>query len=456
MSHPVSLKTGLLAKAMSVAVCAALVAASGQANAIGLLAAYQAALKNDPNYQAAYFENEAGKEYRLMGRSGLLPSLSGNYAASKNRADTEVTSNSVLGPQTTLTHPQYISRNASISLRQPLLNFEAAARYREGVAQTNASAAQFGGRTHEVTLRVIGAYLDALFAEEQVALATAQRDTLREQAAANARLFAKGEASVTDKLETQARLELADAQLIEANDNQGIARLSLAAIIGGEPGVLDRLAPDFRLRSIGDMSFDEWKKLALANNPDVKTQTLMVDIAREAINKNRAGHMPRVDAVASYAKTASETITTTGQDSTIRSIGIQMSIPLYSGGYYSAATRQAVANHDRAKSNLQASIDKVLIDLRKEYALIQSSSQRVEALLKAVDSGKLLVKATEQSIKGGVRINLDLLNAQQQLFTSQRDLAQARFGYMLSTLRLRAAAGTLAFDDVRELASNFR
>jgi protease secretion system outer membrane protein len=439
-------------KKIAIAIGTALSLASGSASAIGLMAAYQAALANDPTYRAAYFDNEAGKESKIIGRSGLLPNISSSYSASKNHSDLETTS----GSQTSLTHPQYISRSAMINLRQSIVNFDATARYREGVAQSKASAVQFTGRTQELALRVIGAYFDALYSNEQFMLASAQRKTYSEQASVNARLFEKGEGSRTDMIETQARLDLAEAQLIEVQDSRRVAYETLASIIGQDPGELTPLIPQFKVPPFALGSYEEWKKIAMENSADIQTQRLLLDIAREQINKGRAGHMPRLDFVANYGKQNADTIATANQESTVRAIGIQLQVPIYAGGQVSAITRQAAAGLEKAKFNLQASIDKTLIEVKKQHSLVQSSTARVEALEKSVSSAQLLVKATEQSIKGGVRINLDLLNAQQQLFASQRDLAQARYNYLLNGLRLRFAAGTLVFDDVQKVDTYFR
>ena len=131
-------------------------------------------------------------------------------------------------------------------------------------------------------------------------------------------------------------------------------------------------------------------------------------------------------------------------------------MPIYSGGAVSASTRQAAASYGRAQAELDSLTNQTLVELRKAHSLVTSSGRKIDALIKAVESGKLLMTATEQSIKGGVRINLDLLNAQQQLFTSQRDLAQARYTYLVGLMRLRAAAGTLENDAIREIAAYFR
>lgn len=432
---------------------AALLAHAGAAAAMGLEEAYQAALLNDPAYQSALFDQAAGRENEVIGRAGLLPNLSGNYSQSRNRAD--VTAPNALG-KTGVTHPVYTSRVAGVTLRQSLFNLDALARYKQGLAQSDFSESLFQSRAQELALRVSGAYVDALFGRDQVRLAQAQRDMYREQAKVNERLFQKGEGTRTDMLETQARLDLAEAQLIEAQDNEVNARTALAAIVGQEVTGLDALAPGFHVGAPPPAGFEAMKTQALENNPEVAARAHSVEVAWQEVNKSRAGHAPRLDLVASYSKNDSETINTYTQDSVVRSIGVQLSVPIYAGGQVNAVSRQAVAGHEKAKADLQAQKDKVVAELRKQYSAVLSSVARIAALDKAVASGQLLMRATEQSIKGGVRINLDLLNAQQQLYTSERDLAQARYSYLTSTLKLRAAAGVLAPADVREVAAYFR
>lgn len=442
----------LIKRRLASMLAATLVLQAGNASALGLLQAYEAALQNDPTYRSAVHENEAGQQYVALGRSNLLPSLSISYSTSKNRAD--VTAPNFLGKIST-THPEYTSSAAALSLRQSILNLDGVARYYQGVAQTNYSDAQFSGHGQELVLRVVGAYADAQYADDQLALATAQRDAFAEQRRVNDRMFQKGEGTKTDMLETQAKLDLAEAQLIETRDNLMTARNTLAAIVGIEVTQLDALSNDFRVKPIQPAGFEEWKALALERNAELAAQRYAVEASQQEVNKNRAGHAPRLDLTASYSKNESETLNTFNQDSNVRSVGLQLSIPLYSGGYVYAATNQAVSNREKAKDELAAKTDKVLVELRKQYNLVLSGAARIDAMVNSVNSARLLVKATEQSVKGGVRINLDVLNAQQQLYANLRDLAQARYNYLLSYLRLRFAAGTLNADDLRSVAGYF-
>jgi protease secretion system outer membrane protein len=420
--------------------------------ALGLLEAYEAALENDPVYQSAVHENEAGQQYRVLGRSNLLPSLSAQYTKSKNRAD--IVSPNFLG-QLQERQRKYKSNAGAVSLRQPLFNLEAVARYKQGVAHANYSDAQFAGRTRDLMVRVVSAYADAQYAEDQLALVTAQRDAYAEQKQVNQRMFEKGEGTKTDVLETQAKFDLAEAQVIEAQDSLTVARNTLAAIVGDDVDRLDPMSDDFKVKPMQPVTFDEWKAIALERNAEIATLQFGVEAARQEVAKARSGHLPRVDLVASYGKNDSETINTLDQESKVRSVGVQLSMPIYSGGSTSALSRQARANHARAQSDLDAKTKQVLVELRKQYSLVLSSAARINALVKSVDSAKTLVEATRQSIKGGVRINLDLLNAEQQLFAAKRDLARARYDYLLGYLKLRSAAGTLAQEDLHNVAGYF-
>lgn len=425
-------------------------------HATSLQQAFEAALRNDPVYRMRIQEREAGRENAIQGRAGLLPSISGSHSVNRNISDRTQMGRDILNrPTITIDEPRYISRSSTVQLRQPILNLDAFVRYRQGKVQDAQSAQALEAGTDDVAVRVAQAYMDALFAEDQVALSKVQRDMYLEQQKVNARLFDGGEGTRTDMLETQARSDLAEAQLIEAEDNLKAARETLQGVIGMDPGRLDQLGDNFRPLAQSVASYEDWEKLALANNNTLATTRLAVENQRLEIQRQRAGHAPRLDFLATYSKADSESLNQLGTESTNRQLGLQLNIPIYSGGAISSATRQAAANYGRAQAEFDSRRNQILIELRKAHSIVESSGRRVDALVKAVDSAKILMTATEQSIKGGVRINLDLLNAQQTLFVSQRDLAQARYGYLLGVIRLRAAAGNLDSEVIRQIAAYF-
>lgn len=433
---------------LAAAVAAALMAPA-TAGAMTLEEVYQAALKNDAAYRAAYYSNESGKENRVLGRSNLLPQLSASYSGGKSHSDISTGSAATR-------HEDYNTKSAVLQLRQPLFSLDALARYKQGGLQADYSEAVFMSERQQVAVRAVGAYVEMLFKQDQLDLARVERDMYVERMKVNDRMFDKGEGTRTDMLETRARLDVAEAALLEAQDNLAATRTTLESVVGGPVDSISPMSADFRPQAADVLGFEAWKNIMLEKNPDLKARALAVAINQQEINKARAGHTPRVDLVASYSKSRSDSINTINQDYTTRAISFQVNIPLYSGGSVSASTRQAVANREKSKAELQSETDKQLLELRKDYDSAISSANKVQALLKAVESGELLVKATEQSIKGGVRINLDLLDAQRQLSQTRRDLAQARYTYVMAYLKLRAAAGTLSGGDVLELSSYFR
>lgn len=418
------------------------------AHAMNLLDAYEAALQHDPIYRSALHENEAGQQAEIIGRAGLLPNLSVTHAQNKNSG----TLNTTNGSQPL----NFDGQVSTLTLRQPLFNLEAIAGYQQGKAKADSSRAKFLGHGQELLVRVVEAYVETLLAQDRVSIAETELAALEELKRVNERMLQKGEGTTTDVLETQSKHALAQAKIIEAKDELEIAQLKLEALIGQKITQLVRLDHTFSSHAIQlPDGYDTWQALALEQNAELVMQRHNVVSGKEEIKKNHAGHLPRVDLVASLQKNKRGSFVTQGLDAEFGTIGIEVNMPIYSGGRVNALTTQAVANHARAEAELDAATDKVLVELRKQYNLLISSVKRIESLELAVKSAELLVEATQKSIRGGVRINLNLLDAQQQLHTSRRDLAQARYNYMLAYLRLQLAAGTLAFDDLRKVASYF-
>jgi len=442
-------RLSLIASAASI-----LLASAGQASAIGLLQAYEAALLNDPTYRSAVSENIAGQEFRKIGRAGLLPSIQFNYGTGKNKADTYIPP-PIVGLPPTIREYDYTSLTNTLSLRQVLFNLDTTARYKQGIAQTNYSDAIFSARSKDLMIRLVTAYADTKFAEDQLDLYRAQRDALAEQKRINERMFEKGEGTKTDMLETQAKLDVAEAQVLEAGDNVTNLRNTLAAITGLESNQLDSLRVDFQLAPAALNTFEEWMTVATENNPEITAAKYSLEVAEHEISKSKAGHAPRLELNASYNRSVSDSVTNYSQDQTVKSIGVQLVIPIYSGGYVNAITNQSVANRDKARAELDATRSRIGIELRRQHNALQSSATKIAALQKSVNSSSLLVEATKQSVKGGVRINLDVLSAEQQLVATRRDLAQAKYNYLISFLKLRVAAGTVNVEDLQTVAGYF-
>ncbi len=426
----------------------------GQVNivqALGLLDAYEAALQNDPLYRAAIHENEAGQQEEAIGLSGMLPNLSITHAQSKNTGTQDFSGANAINSGSL----NFDSQVSTLALRQPLLNMEAVSAYRQGKAQSNLSRARFTGNSQLLVVRLVEAYVEALLAQDRFKLAKTQLDALEELKLVNEHMLQKGEGTTTDVLETQSRFSLAQAQAIEAKDEMEIAQLRLEAIVGQEIIQLNRLSDTFQIHAIQLPDYDSWQALALERNAELVTQRHTVMSEKEGIKRSFSGHTPSVDLVASLSRNKAASFVTADRDVRLATIGVEINIPIYAGGRVNAITNQAKANHARAEADLDAMTDAVLVEIRTQHRLLQSSAQRIKSLELAVEAADLLVHATQKSIQGGIRINLDLLDAQQQLFTARRDLNEARYNYLLAYLRLQFAAGTLVLDDLQKIAAYF-
>ena len=428
-------------------VCLALVYAQ-YAQALGLMEAYDAALANDSVYRSALHDNEAGQQYKIIGRANLLPNISASYAY--NRVNSDI---SVSGFD--LPTRNYNSENGAIQLRQPIVNLEGWARYREGNLQTSLSDKQLVASKQALIQRLFGLYANANYAEDLLALSVAQRDAFKNQTDANQQMSAKGEGTKTALIESQAQLSLSEAQVLEAQDAVTDGRNTLAAMLGKEVTALDVLSGNFNVQILEQPDYEAWKTIALENNPEIAAARENVSIAYQEIQRNHAGHMPRLDAVASLSKSKSDSASTFNQVIDDQSIGLQLNIPIYAGGSVSALTTQAEANYKKAQDDLETKINTVLLDLRKQLGLVLSSVPRIEALKQSVASADLLIIATKKSQLGGVRTNLDLLDARKHLFETRRDLSLARYNYLIAYINLKKATGTLTVVDIKKIATYF-
>ena len=430
-----------------------IIVAAEHGYAIGLEEAYEEALQNDPVYRSAQYERDAGEKNLALGRSKLLPNVSIDYQKGTNLLGiTNVGTSGLLFPGQQL---NYVSQVTTLSVRQPLINLGNYATYRQGQAQADFSDAQFAGHAQDLVLRLVHAYTDVLYAGDQLSLVQAQHDTYGEQMRSNERMFQMGQGTLTDKLETQSRYALSESLVVEAQQTFEASKHNLEIIVGIGLGELDPLGEDFYPVSDVRVDFDGWKSLATEHNPDILAQYHSVEIAEQEVNKSLAGHAPQLDLVGSVSRNNQGTIYTYSQDMFERSIGVELNIPLYAGGYVSALADQAKSNLKKARSELEDRTNKVYVDLYRQFASVQSSLRRIKALEQGVNTAKKLIEATQKSIQGGERVNLDLLNARSQYYQARQDLARARYDYINAFLQLKADAGVLSMDDIKGVARYF-
>jgi protease secretion system outer membrane protein len=427
------------------------------ANALDLMAAYEGALATDPTFRAAIKDAEAGRANLEIGRSGLLPQLSANYYTAVNNSHVTQPLYGSYGPNV-ITNHAYPSNNSYFQVTQALFNMQAVAQFRQGTAQANLAQARLAYNTQDLLIRVLQAYTDLLFGRDQYSYYLAQRDAFKEQMQVNIRRLEKGEGTITDMLETKASYEMAEAQTIEARDVIENNKRKLEAIIG-EPlksaSEVRALLKRFQIKPLKPRAFELWQETALASNPEILASEHNEEVARQEMQKNVAGNYPVISAVATWGQQNSYYISTINQQAVTSTAGIQATWAIFNGGQTTGLISQSRSNYEKAQAQTDEARSRVLTELRKQYDAVLSSELKVAALSRAVESATELTKAMRLSIKGGERINMDALLSDKGLANAQRDLAQSKYNYLLSYLRLKQQAGNLTSEDLQEIANFF-
>ena len=313
---------------------------------------------------------------------------------------------------------------------------------RQAEAQVEDANAALERDEQTLVTRVGEAYFDALLAQDQVLLIEAQKTTYTTQLDAARKGLEAGTGTRTDIDEAQARLDLTLAQELEALQNVEYTRRRLESLMGQPVDVLagldvERFNPTVPVPGL----VDAWVERAEQASPELQSLRAQLDAARMEVDKAQAGHKPTLDAVAQWSRSNSDSVTNVNSRYDNKSIGLQLSVPLYAGGYVSSSVRQAVAAQERAREALEAARRDLGVRVHREFRGMTEGVLRVKALEQAVRSAEQAVLSNQKSYQAGSRTAVDVLNAQQQKTTAQRDLAQARYLYLVSRLRLQALAG---------------
>ena len=415
------------------------------AHSADLLQIYQEALANDPVYASARASQAAGQEKSTQGRASLLPTV--NLTGSSNRVTQELitAANNPRGDFTTTAY--------TLSLSQPLFRWANWEQYQQGKLQTAVTEAQFAQAQQDLIVRVSQAYFDVLTSQDALASVKAQKIAITEQLASAKRNFEVGTATITDTHEAQARYDLSVAQEFAALNDLEIKRSALQQIIGKPSPDLAILRAGVKLTLPQPAELDPWVSSAEKQNYNVASSELSLEIAKREISRNRAGHLPTLDLVASKAhSTQSAVLTATGATSTNNNtVGVQWTIPLFAGFGVDSKVREAIALEDKARADLDNVRRTAAQGARQAFLGVNNGMAQVKALEAAEISSQSALESNRLGYQVGVRINIDVLNAQQQLFSTRRDLAKARYDTMMSGLKLKAAAGTLKEEDLSML-----
>lgn len=422
------------------AVCGALgLLAVAQAQTVGAFGqAFRAARANDAEFQAARHELAANEQAIPIARAGLLPSIGASISDVRVKGQREAPN--FLGQEFTQ-ELDYRSPQASLQLRQPLLNLEAIHRLQSARSQVDGARTTYASRGYELVDRLGTAYAQRLLAEEVVVLAQAQVDAIKAQSEMAQRRLVAGEGTRTEVAEAAASLAVARVTLLEASDQRDLAQRTLVRITGEETLPLRGLSEDLMPPPLAYEGLQAWIDASSANNPNIQTRRYTVEAARYDVHRNRAGHFPRVDLVASASDFRNDSVTTLNQQTRQFSAGIQVSIPLFSGGGVDASVSQALAQVSKAEADLEAALRSTAVEVQRQYQTIQSGRSKVAALEEARSSSAIALEGTKRGMTAGLRTNADVLDAERRLFQARRDLVQARYELLLARLRLQALAG---------------
>lgn len=419
------------------------------AHGADLLQVYQQALANDAQFASARSVVTAAQERIPQAKAGLLPnvSLSGSYTRTEAQ-------DQVIGGGVRVSGSGN-STGYKLSLTQSLYNPALWETYEQSKLSVAISENQFSLAKQELILRTAQAYFDVLGAEEALRFTKAQKEATTEQLASAKRNFEVGTQTITDTHEAQAAYDLVVAQEFAAINDLEVRRTALLQIIGQVPSSLSNLRPGVTLNAPQPAKIDAWVDTAEKQSLNVIISQISLETAKREITKDRAGHRPTASLSAGTTYSASNPLFNVGSgpNRTSNSVTLSWNLPLFSGYSVTSQVREAISLEQKARHDLDNAKRSAAQSARQAFLTVNSGLAQVKALEAAEVSSKSSLDSNKLGYTVGVRINIDVLNAQRQLYSTQRDLARARFDTIVNGLRLKAASGTLKEDDLAEVNS---
>jgi outer membrane protein len=445
MTHPARLVSAqALSPSRRLRVLPWLLALSGcctWAHAQSLVELYQAARGFDASYQSAQAQYQASVAKAAQARAGVLPTV--NLSAGANRTSQEAlpASERAFGSQT-----------ATLSASQPLYRPANVASYSQGEKQIDQAQAQLQLAEQDLIVRVSQAYFDVLAAQDSLAFVQRQKEAVAEQLASAKRNFEVGTATITDTREAQARFDLVVAQELAADNDVRIKTVALTQLVGlpqASPQPLNSPA----LPALEPSDVEQWVNTAEQSHPGIRQQAAALEVAKLETEKAQAGNRPTVDLTGSYSAINNNGTTTSTNDARVNqaTVGVSLNWPLFAGFSIQNRVKETLALEDKARSDLDATKRTVLQSTRTAYFGVQSGMAQVKALQAAEASSQSALDANKLGYQVGVRINIDVLNSQSQLFDTKAKLAKARYDVLVGGLKLRQAAGTLQAQDLQAI-----
>ena len=414
---------------------------AGSVQAQSLMSLFETARSYDATYKAAQSQYTASLAKGEQAKALLMPTI--GLSANVNKTEVEqVASNLTANAQ---------SKSATLSASQPLYRPANFASYQQGQRQLELASVQLKAAEQDLMVRLSQAYFDVLISRESLDFVKAQKLAVSEQLAAAKRNFEVGTSTITDAREAQARYDLVLAQEIAADNDLRIKRLALNQLVGLNNIEPKSLSSKAKLTGPEAQSLEQWVKQSSESNPSVLQSRTALDIAKLETAKAEAGHKPTLDLVAGYTPTRykdGKGLNASQVDINTNSVTLSFNMPLFAGFATQNRIKETVALEDKARSDLEAAERAVAQATRSAFFGLQSGLGQVNALQAAEASSQSALDANKLGYQVGVRINIDVLNSQSQLFQTKRDLAKARYDVLLGQLKLRQATGTLTEADL--------
>ena len=420
-----------------------------------LISLYQEALSYDALLSSAKFQNEATKELIVQGRSLFLPTISMTAEYDKNdneRRYYNSSSNELLTGRTA----SFDSYDYGVTITQPLFDYSAFGKYKQILSQTSLSDKQLIQSQQDLMYRIALIYFETLMAKDQINLLQAQRSAVQEQLLQAEVKYDAGLISITDINESKTKAALIVAQQIAAIQKLKIKKRQIQTLTGQLPGNLKILSPVVSFIKI-DTPIENWISMGQQNNLELKIKEDEIMIADREIDIQKSDHYPTVDAIASRTRTWDKGgfpyDTTTNEGNRIFSdvLGVQLNIPIFSGGLTSSKVREAKLLKNKVEQDAEYLRRQVELRIRENYLNLESNFEQIRAYQQAMESAQLTLDSTEIGFQEGLRNSVDVLVAQQVLFNAKRDILESRYNYLMNTINLKLSVGMLARQDLEEI-----
>jgi TolC family type I secretion outer membrane protein len=416
----------------------ALLSFTAPSGAADLLDVYRKALEFDPTYAAAGYEYEAALTLPDQGLAYLLPSIDASAGRSYY----------AFYPNRFANYGSYTGETLGLSLRQPIFNIARFLEYSQNLVRFKLADVQHDISMQEITRRTISVYFDVLIAYDAQALVDFQKKAVLEQLEQARTWFKAGEATIGDVHDAEARYQGVLADEIEAKNTVDIRLTTLKSLTDTDYDALDRLRDDIVLPPPAPDDLNSWVTLAKEKSSVIKYNKYNVEFYHGELVKNRAGHLPVLELNAGWNQTNTQSFYSVADPITYKVVGLQLSLPIFSGGYTSAKVSESLAKLNQARQNLEGSILDVTQKLSAAFWGVKGAAARVTALQQSVRAYETALASTKMGLKAGTRTLVDILNAQQQLYSAKRGLLQARYDYIINLVALKYNSNMLSGDDI--------